>query len=107
MEQNGALYVPPVPGDRFIKDKTMIPYDSEILQSFAELTNITNMTFHSFDSNGDSRQDVTYQLLVGSFKCHMQDAGRMPNDQCVHSLQYYTNYIWTKEGFNTNKIIQI
>ena len=107
MEENSTLDVPPVPGQGFINEETLIPYDSEILQSFAELTNITNMTFHSFDSYEDSLKDVTYQLLVGSFKCHMQDAGRMPNDQCVHSLQYYTNYIWTKEGFNTNKIIQI
>ena len=94
MEQNGALYVPPVPGDRFIKDKTMIPYDSEILQSFAELTNITNMTFHSFDSYEDSLKDVTYQLLVGGFECYKNH-----NEQCVPSLKYYSKYIWTKEGF--------
>ena len=44
MEQNGELYVPPTPGLLFREDHSQIAWDSEILQSFAELTNITNMT---------------------------------------------------------------
>ena len=45
IEQNGDLYVPPVPGYGFIYDFSQIPWDSEMLQSFAELTNITNITY--------------------------------------------------------------
>ena len=95
MEQNGELYVPPVPGEGFIRDKTMIPWDSEILQSFAELTNITNITFQSFDMYEDSLQDVTYQIQVGSWMCD----GVKHDDQCVPPYKYYPLYIWTKEGF--------
>ena len=96
MEQNGALYVPPVPGDRFIKDKTMIPYDSEILQSFAELTNITNMTFHKTMKTiyEDSLEDFTYQILVGSSMCYVSH-----DQQCAPPQKYFPWYIWTKEGF--------
>ena len=37
MEQNGELYVPPVPRI-FISEESSILWDSEMLQSFAELT---------------------------------------------------------------------
>ena len=47
--QNDELHVPPVPGVGFTLERTQgqIPWDSEILQSFAGLTNITNMKFIS------------------------------------------------------------
>ena len=44
MEQNGELSVPPVPGKLFREEWSQIAWDSEILQSFTELTNITNIT---------------------------------------------------------------
>ena len=94
MEQNGELYVPPVPGEGFISGHTMIPWDSEMLQSFADLTNITNMTFHSFDANEDSIEDVTYQIQVGSWMCDV-----LHYKQSVPPVKYYPWYIWTKEGF--------
>ena len=38
IEQNGELHVPPVPSERgFIQDRTQIAWDSEILESFAQL----------------------------------------------------------------------
>ena len=93
IEQNGELYVPPVPGLKFFIDNSQIPWDSEMLQSFAELTNITNMTFHFFDNYEDSLKDVTYQIIVGSFVC------RPPHyEQCVPRHSYVPFYIWTKEG---------
>ena len=93
IEQKGELYVPPVPGYGFISDSTQIPWDSEILQSFAELTNITNMTFHYYDTYEDSREDVTYQISVGSWVCSPYHY-----EQCVPPYIYYPWYIWTKEG---------
>ena len=94
IEQNGELYVPPVPGLGFIIDRSQIPWDSEMLQSFAELTNITNMAFHSFDTYEDSREDVTYQIRVGSYKC----SDLFHYEQCVPPKRYYPWYIWTKGG---------
>ena len=93
IEQNGELYVPPVPGFGFIIDTTLIPWDSEMLQSFAELTSITNITFHYYDTYEDSREDVTYQISVGSFVCKVYHY-----EQCVPPTNYYPWYIWTKEG---------
>ena len=92
IEENGTLYVPPVPGIGFISDNSMIPYDSEILQSFTELNDITNMTFLSFDQR--SLVDVTYQIQVGSYMC-----GSYRVDQCAPPYKYIPWYIWTKEGF--------
>ena len=92
MEQNGELYVPETD---FTSDSSQIPYDSEILQSFADLTNITNMTFHSFDATEDSPEEFTYQIQVGGWLCHMTQHDR----QCVPPNRYYPWYIWTKDGF--------
>lgn len=92
IEQNGELYVPPVPGYGFISDRSQIPWDSEMLQSFAELTNITNITFHRYYQYRDSRKDVRFQLWVGSFVCEPYHY-----EQCVPH-KYYPWYIWTKEG---------
>ena len=94
IEKNGKLYVPPVPGWGFISDQSQIPWDSEIIQSFAELTNITNMTFHSFENYDDSLEDVTYQIKVGSWRCSVY----YHNELCVPPYRYYPLYIWTKEG---------
>ena len=95
MEENGELSVPPVPGKGFREGRTQIPWDSEILQSFTELTNITNITFHSFDSYEDSLKNVTHQINVGSWMCTKVDH----HEQCVSPHCYYPEYIWTKEGF--------
>ena len=94
IEQNGELYVPPVPGLGFFFDNSQIPWDSEMLQSFAELTNITNMTFHYYDIYEDYLEDMTYLILVGSFHCT-----EYHHDQCVPHTSYLPWYIWTKEGF--------
>ena len=94
IEQNGDLYVPPVPGYGFIFDFSQIPWDSEMLQSFAELTNITNITFHYFYSYEDSLEDVIYQIKVGSYVCVYLNH----YEQCVPPYRYYPWYIWTKEG---------
>ena len=93
IEKNGELYVPPVPGLGFISDQSRIPWDSEILQSYAELTNITNITFHFFDIYEDSLEDVTYQMKVGSWVCSVYHY-----EQCAPPYIYIPTYIWTKEG---------
>ena len=70
IEQNGELSVPPVPSELgFNRDYTQIPWDSEILQSFAKLTNITSMTFQYYDSYEDSLEGVTYQIIVSCGMC--------------------------------------
>ena len=104
IEQNGELYVPPVPGSGFIIDTTQIPWDSEMLQSFAELTNITNITFHSFDSYKDFLEDITYQIMVGNKIRY----AFLHNEQFVPPNSYDQFFIWTKEDFEMliNKIIR-
>ena len=97
IEKNGTLYVPPVPGEGFSEDRSQIPYDSEILLSFAELTNITTMTFHSYDWYEDSLEDVTYQIQVGNWMC---EGGMW---MCVPPHSYFPWYIWTKEGLKYKK----
>ena len=98
MQQNGKLFVPPLPGNGFINDQTRIPYDSEILQSFSELTHITHITFHPYAheySEYSVLDYVTYQIDVSPLTCE--------NDkhpvQCVVPYRYIPWYIWTKEGF--------
>ena len=93
LTHEGELLFPPVPGQGFISDRyPMIPYDPEILQSFALLTNITSITCYKFIDGLSG--DVKYQLVVGSFKC------RNPaySHKCVPFISYLPWYIWTKEG---------
>ena len=96
IERNGELYVPPVPGKGLRDDETQIPWDSEILQSFAELTSITSMTFHSYE------EDVTYQIQVGSWMCSVEHY-----KQCVSPYSHFPWYIWTKEGFKISNEVLI
>ena len=98
MQKNGELYVPPVPGRGFIIDSSQIPWDSEILQSFAELTHITTISFHPFDPTEDSVEDFTYQILVGRFKCKISEQVSEHYEKCVPHHSYEPYYIWTKEG---------
>ena len=89
---NGDLYVPPVPGTGFIEDgKTQIVWDSEILKSFAELNDITSITFHYVDSE----DDANYQIKVGSWIC---GKGSEHQRQCNPPSRYIPWYIWTKEA---------
>ena len=64
MEENGELSVPPVPGKPFREGESQIAWDSEILQSFTELTNITNITFHYFDGIVDLRKKLEQAMMV-------------------------------------------
>ena len=107
MEQDGELYVPPVPGKAFkdgranglgFNDRyTQIPYESEILQSFTELTQSTYITLQKWDSEKDSsQQGVGYQVKVGNWRCTFMTGH---NEQCASLKQYKAWYIWTKEGF--------
>ena len=95
IEENGELYVPSTPGRIFTNDRETLAWDSEILQSFAELTHITNITFHSYDPYEDSLDDVTWQVKVGSTVCLNSVAHHV---HCVSPYCYYPWYIWTKEG---------
>ena len=91
LEQNGELHVPPVPSiEGFIVGDTMVAWDSEILESFAQLTDMTNITFHYI------KEDVTSQIQVGSFGCGTRYSVMV---QCAPPTRYTPWYIWTKEGF--------
>ena len=63
VDQNGELYVPPLPGYGFVEDLTLtqVPYDSEILQSFAELTHIKHIKFNSFDFDKELYESGKYE----------------------------------------------
>ena len=95
MEQNGELYVPPTPGWLFRDDRAILAWESEMLQSFAELTHITNITFHSYDSYDESLDDVSWQVDVGNYMCINKNDHEK---QCVSPYCYFPWYMWTKEG---------
>ena len=100
IEKNGELFVPPVPSTKGFKDGlTQIAWDSEILQSFAKLTNITSMTFYNFYLDEDIVENVTYQMKLGKFKCSDLSLRSYHHEQCVPPNTYIPWYIWTKEGF--------
>ena len=127
--KNGKLNVPPTPGIGFIRDDfTQIPWNSEILQSFSELTHSTDITvsYYNYDSNGffqahaQLTEKIPYEIHVGSFSCKFGDrlgdvcgcdsqgcfpCFRPDKHQCVTPHSHKTMYIWTKERFkigNTN-----
>ena len=111
MEQNGELYVPPVPGKAFtdgrangllISDRyTQLPWESEILQSFAGLTKVTYITLKKWDSKKDhSLEGVEYQIKVGNWRCTDKTAH---HEQCASLKQYNAWYLWTKESFKIQK----
>ena len=88
LEQNGELYVPPVPSILFINNGDMVAWDSEILQSFAQLTDITNINFYPW------KKRVENQISVGSLECESRFSR-----QCAPPTRYYPWYFWTKAGF--------
>ena len=100
MELHGEIFLPPIPGRRFTEDWSQIPWDSELLQSFAEVANITKITFQYYDSMVDFLEDFTYQLKLGGWRCerHMGHP-----EQCVPPHTYSPWYIWTKVGFEIKK----
>ena len=111
MEQNGELYVPPIPGKAFtdgradglvISDRcTQLPWESEILQSFAGLTKVTYIKIQQWDSQRDQRlEGVEYQIKVGNWRCTDKTAH---HEQCASLKQYNAWYLWTKESFKIQK----
>ena len=87
--------VPPVPGYGFKLDSTQIPWDSEILQSFVELTRIKYIITNEYEYEDLYYFRDTYQLLVGNYPC---DSRVFDHVQCLHPNKYEPWYIWTKEG---------
>ena len=95
IEQNGELFIPALPGYGFTEDLSQIPYDSEIIASFAEMTNVTYISLLSFwDERSKDVKD--YQLKVGTWVCHVN---RLHKEQCSMTKRYEKYYIWTKGGF--------
>ena len=92
-EKNGKLIVPPVPSLGFFRDDSMIPWDTEILHSFAEITKTTNITFYSWDNY---MPGLTYQINVGPYECVN---GYEDEERCAPPNRHKPWYIWSKEGF--------
>ena len=123
MERNGELYVPQVPGIGFNNDDfTQIPWNSEILQSFAKLTHVTYIAFSYYDPSSNSMDInwLSYEIHVGSFKCNFgtkkeefcgcDDEGcfncrKAHEHQCVPPHSHKSLYMWTKEGFKIKSYI--
>ena len=108
MEQDGELYVPPLPGLAFTDGRrvgfssndryTQLPWEGEMMQSFAALIKVTYITLQEWTSQRDqSLEGVEYQIKVGNWRCTDSTAH---DEQCASLKQYYAWYIWTKEGFN-------
>ena len=95
LEMTNDLNVPPAPGHGFIFDDTQIPYDSEILQSFAELTKATFLMITSLNDYGENANEDLWQVLVGSYQYHVKDS---IHEQDLSPTNYYSWYIWTKDG---------
>ena len=101
MEKNGELYVPPTPGIGFINDDfTQIPWNSEILQSFAEMTRITHITFYDINEL-DILRDL-FGIRIGNLRCYFGDeidtSSHTFRFKCVTPHSHSSLYIWTKEG---------
>ena len=98
VEKNGELHVPSLSingKENKWEEMSQIPWDSEILQSFFKLTDITHITFHSSDEN-----DEDYQLVVGSLMCQGISSNVWGHyEQCLPPNKHYPWYIWTKESF--------
>ena len=104
MEKNGELSVPPVPGKGFRDGLTQTAWDSEILQSFTELNNITSMTFHDASKDDNyydfRRENITDPgIYVGRNLISFRNSKKFENNMLPpHS--YSPWYTWTKEGLN-------
>ena len=97
--KNGKLFVPPVPGLGFIRHKTQIPWENEILQSFAELTNITYICFQCFDKQN--------HIIVNGRKCSNIKFNTFEY-QCAPPNRYSPLYMWTKEAFKIQmKVVEV
>ena len=70
-------------------------YDSEMLDSFMQLTKTTNITFQYFDPEIMYEMDMTYQIHVGQTLC----ATEVHISRCAPPVAYMPFFIWTKEGF--------
>ena len=91
MQQNGELFVPPSPSSGFLYDKTSIPFKSEILQSFSEMTHITLITFHPYYQPHTTYlvDYVTYQIDATALMCENDNH----HVQCVVPNNYSPWYI--------------
>ena len=99
LQKNGdKLYVPLLPSWSFREDNTQIPLDSEILQSFTEMTKISSIGMKKYLYEDYDYEDVTNQIVVGRYEC-----ATYHHYQCVPPHNYYPQYIWTKEGLKKNK----
>ena len=96
LEKSNELHVPPLPGHWFIVDHTQIPWESEILQSFAELTKITFIMITTMDDFGRRTHEESWQVLVGSYQYNSHEGS---HEQGLSPTRYYPWYIWTKAGF--------
>ena len=103
LEKSNELHVPPLPGHWFIVDHTQIPWESEILQSFAELTKITFIMITTMDDFGRRTHEESWQVLVGSYQYNSHEGS---HEQGLSPTRYYPWYIWTKAGFKIYLIIR-
>ena len=100
VEWNGVVdvetSVPPLPGQPFERAESQIPFDSEMIQSFAQLTKITRIEFLSYEGYGyeDETSGFESQIRAGSFNCIVI----VHHELCVHATNYFPKYIFTKEG---------
>ena len=94
--RNGTLYIPTYKNG-FATDKSQIPYDTEILQSFFELTNTTNYTIKTWGEGVDGfmKDGKKTQLCVAPWECFP-----FLSAYCPPAIRYQAFYIWTKEGFD-------
>ena len=83
--------------DKGFKDRaTNVPWDSTIIQTFAEMTNTTDLTVDYWSHLRGPVDQEEFQVVVGVYKC-MTYARNWLLD-CLPFLSYRPKYIWTKES---------
>ena len=85
---NFTLYVPPVPSFGFVLDRTKIPLESEILQSFLELTDMnirsTRRFYYGNTDYYDYRDlnEIEEEILIGNNQCHLFQSHDVQTADC-------------------------
>ena len=94
--KNGKMDVPYAPNTNTL-DRTMISFDSEILQTFVEASNISHVDIeqYSFYDDSGKLEQADFHLQIGSYACSKIG----DRSECLMPQGDYTWTIFTKEGF--------
>ena len=77
-------------------ERSQISFDSEILQTFVEASNISHVDIEQYDYyDSEKLEQADFHLQIGAYAC-MEERDR---SECLMPLAIYAWTIFTKEGF--------